>query len=695
LGLIAWAAAPGLAAGPLFVNGAGTPLHYATQPVSYSPDRGRLGRLDNATAIAFVASTFGVWQSVPTAAIAFADAGRLPVDVKVSNYTAFMDQCDGVSPVIFDDDGSITDDLLGVGARDTVLGFAGPECGDSEAGTITESIAVLNGRFIDGVSSTSNPETSLDDFAAVFLHEFGHFFNLDHSQVNKAEAFDGDASNDDAVPTMFPFLVNAAEASSLALDDQVSVSSLYPAPGFGTGGGTIRGRIARADGTGFQGAYVLARAVGDPRHVVVGVASGARFSPGSPGGTPPESLRGAYEIPGLPPGSYVIEVESIDGRFTGGSSVGPLDPPVGLPGPPERWNGSDEAATNPPDDPDDAVPVTVVAGGVVDGIDVILNEPVAPNDQCEAATPVTAIPFLDTEPATVATSAATDPEQACVPDGPSRNRASLWYLFTAPSAGRFVVETAASDYDTVLSAYTGSCDDLHAIGCSDDVASTVQSRLDLDLAAGAVLLVEVTAYHEAAPGTLRIAFHRGCVIGSGACDDGDPCTSGDGCVDGICLGPRATCDDANPCTADFCAADGACSHDALTSPCSDGDVCSIADACEASVCRSGARVDAAGLAAALSRPLPLSCGVERARVRHALARRIERAGARVARAGTRAGASRVRALRQARRLLAGLDRRARRLGRRGGACGDALAVRVGTARAQLECVANDFAADGS
>src|SRR5213075_534828 len=162
--------------------------------------------LDNATAIGFVASTFGVWQSVPTAAIAFADAGRLPVDVKVSNYTKFMDQCDGVSPVIFDDDGSVTDDLLGVGARDTVLGFAGPECGDSDAGTITESIAVLNGRFIDGVSSESNPETSLDDFAAVFLHEFGHFFNLDHSQVNKAEAFDGYPTNDDRVPTMFPFL---------------------------------------------------------------------------------------------------------------------------------------------------------------------------------------------------------------------------------------------------------------------------------------------------------------------------------------------------------------------------------------------------------------------------------------------------------------------------------------------------------
>src|SRR5262249_46180513 len=251
------------------------------------------------------------------------------------------------SPIIFDDDGSIIDDLLGVGARNAVLGLASPECGDADAGTITESLAILNGRFIDGVDSATNPELSVTDFGAVFLHEFGHFFNRDHSQLNLTEAFDGNPANDDVVPTMFPFLVNGAEAATLALDDVASVSTLYPSADFAAATGTIRGRIL-AGAVPFQGAYVIARSLADGRHVAVRVAWGARYAPDPPGGTPPESLRGLYEIAGLPPGEYTVEVQAIDQRFTGGWSVGPLDPPASLPGVPEFWNGANEGASDPP-----------------------------------------------------------------------------------------------------------------------------------------------------------------------------------------------------------------------------------------------------------------------------------------------------------------------------------------------------------
>ncbi len=47
-----------------------------------------------------------------------------------------------------------------------------------------------------------------------------------------------------------------------------------------------------------------------------------------------------------------------------------------------------------------------------------------------------------------------------------------------------------------------------------------------------------------------------------ACDDGDPCSSGDRCADGICLGDALDCDDDDPCTADSCS-DGVCQHDAV------------------------------------------------------------------------------------------------------------------------------------
>jgi hypothetical protein len=682
------------AAGVLLVSGSGEPARWIVAPVPYNPDRGRLGVLDNAAAIAFVASRFDVWQAVPSASIEFVNAGTLPVDVKANNYTAFLNQCDGRSPIIFDDDGSITDDLLGIGARNAILGFSSPECGDLAAGTITEALVVLNGRFIDGIDSANNPELSVEDYGAVFLHEFGHFFNLDHSQVGRAEAFDGIPTNDDVIPTMFPFLVSGAAAASLAIDDVASVSALYPTADFAATTGTIRGRILRADGRPFQGAYVIARSVTDPRRTAVGGASGARFMPAIDGGPPPPELEGAYELPGLPPGTYTVEVEAIDPRFTGGSSVGPLDPPVALPGVPEYWNGDDEAATNPPDDPDSAQAITVGPGTVPESIDIRLNEPVALNDDCADAIVVPRVPFVDTQAAIAATTAAGDPQQSCtLPDAPL-NGASVWYVFVAPSSGRYVIETAKSDYDTVLSAFTGTCGALDDVACSDDTATTVQSRLDLDLAAGARLVVEVTSYKDTVPRTLRIGFHFGCASDSGPCDDGDPCTSADVCADGICAGPIGTCDDANACTADTCTPIGACIHQAVPASCDDGDVCSISDACAAAACVGGTRIDAETLAATLDSALPIACGPERQRVRRALLHRFARASTQVTRAAqgaTQNAGKRQRAFRHARALLRGIDRTARRLGRRGNVqCGAALTARSSAAQAQLECIAADL-----
>jgi hypothetical protein len=257
------------------------------------------------------------------------------------NYDNFLGRCDGISPIIFDDDGSITDDLLGAGARNVILGFSSPECGDPNSAVITESVAVLNGRFVDGIDTAANPEVSSADFGAVFLHEFGHFFNLDHTQINLREAFDDSTSDNDAIATMFPILIDGAQQGSLALDDVASVSALYPAPDLASTTGSIHGRVLRKDGTGFQGAFVIARNLADPRHLAVGVVSGARFAPLEQGGPAPEALRGQYDIVGLPPGSYSLEIEQIDARFTGGSSVGPLDPPASFRG---RRNGG----TGPP-----------------------------------------------------------------------------------------------------------------------------------------------------------------------------------------------------------------------------------------------------------------------------------------------------------------------------------------------------------
>jgi hypothetical protein len=174
-------------------------------------------------------------------------------------------------------------------------------------------------------------------------------------------------------------------------------------------------------------------------------------------------------------------------------------------------------------------------------------------------------------------------------DGASTNLASVWYRLTAAAAGRVVVERGRR-LRHVLSAWSGPCDALQEVACNDDGPRVVQSRIDLDLVAGATVLVEATAFRNTMPRTLRIAFRRGCAAEGAPCDDGDPCSTGDVCADGICQGPTATCDDANPCTADVCGPAGECAHEAATVACDDGDVCTVGDVCAEASCRTGARV---------------------------------------------------------------------------------------------------------
>jgi len=73
----------------------------------------------------------------------------------------------------------------------------------------------------------------------------------------------------------------------------------------------------------------------------------------------------------------------------------------------------------------------------------------------------------------------------------------------------------------------------------------------------------------------------------GACEDGNPCTSEDTCVNGFCKGSGVTsCDDGDPCTADVCDAKQAngCVHEFNTAPCEDGDICTEGDQCSNGVC---------------------------------------------------------------------------------------------------------------
>ncbi len=68
------------------------------------------------------------------------------------------------------------------------------------------------------------------------------------------------------------------------------------------------------------------------------------------------------------------------------------------------------------------------------------------------------------------------------------------------------------------------------------------------------------------------------------CEDGDPCTDPDWCVEGQCVGQPKVCDDHNPCTQDFCTEAGLCDANPVPGSCDDGDACTGPDQCADGVC---------------------------------------------------------------------------------------------------------------
>ncbi len=376
--------APGMAlgGGPLAVTTDGVPVGWDTaNPVPYHTDQGGLGSLSNTDAVALVETLFARWADVPTATIAFNRAGTTTVDINASNFGPFLGPFGGAtSPtgqnvIVFDADGAIFDTLFGVGTQ--VLGFADPTFFSDGASTmqigdpvppgakIIEGLAFLNGKFIDGVDDpgSGNFEVPLATFEAVFVHEFGHFAGLDHTQIHGLRGLPESDSPFPTQPieTMFPFIFDETQATP-ERDDVVALSLLYPTATFAASTGRITGRVLASDGTPLSGINVIARNLADDSDAVSYV-SGATLV-----------ASGEFSLSGLTPGaSYRVEVQEVDAFNSGGSRVGPFSPPVILPGPPEFYNGAAESADPALDDPSAFTPLSAAAGATVSGIDIVLN----------------------------------------------------------------------------------------------------------------------------------------------------------------------------------------------------------------------------------------------------------------------------------------------------------------------------------
>lgn len=384
VGLLVLFSLPSYAGGPRYVAGSaffnsgtmGTPIVWSQGAITYYTDQGDLSPvLLHSAADSFVANAFTQWTTVPTAAVSATLGGQLAEDVSGSNVTVNSDGSismpSDILPaavatpvaVVYDQDGSVTDALLGEGAGSAAscfsnAAFGGPDNFSSDA-HIVHGLIVLNGNCLQSASQEADIEYRL-------VRVIGRVFGLDWSQTNinvltgkpaaTSADFTGFTIMHGSDPTFYtPISSCFPNASQPKMDDQAAISRLYPVTSQNiasfTGKQIFSSTTARIHGSVFftgtngnpaqpmQGVNVVARWVdpstGQPSKTFVAASvSGFLFSgnagnpatgfndasgtPFSQFGSTDSSVEGFFDLAGLQiPNSgtsaqYQLTVEPVD-----------------------------------------------------------------------------------------------------------------------------------------------------------------------------------------------------------------------------------------------------------------------------------------------------------------------------------------------------------------------------------------------
>ncbi len=115
-----------------------------------------------------------------------------------------------------------------------------------------------------------------------------------------------------------------------------------------------------------------------------------------------------------------------------------------------------------------------------------------PNDSCQSPAIIASSPYSDATYTGFATSSPDDPV-SCTG---AQDTNSVWYAITPVLSTICGVDTSQSEYDTVVSVYTGGCGALAQVACSDDFANPPdtgnRSLLTFNATAGVTYLIEVS-----------------------------------------------------------------------------------------------------------------------------------------------------------------------------------------------------------
>jgi hypothetical protein len=113
-------------------------------------------------------------------------------------------------------------------------------------------------------------------------------------------------------------------------------------------------------------------------------------------------------------------------------------------------------------------------------------------DSCQSPRIIGSLPFQDTFDTRLGTSSSDDPASC----SGSADTNTVWYSLTLAADTLCGLETTSSDYDTVVSVYSGGCGALTRVACSDDFGnppgSTNRSVLEFPATHGVTYLIEAS-----------------------------------------------------------------------------------------------------------------------------------------------------------------------------------------------------------
>lgn len=289
------------AGGPIQRVGTQATPHDTSRPMAWRLDGGELNiTFPRDRVKEIVREQFAAWDSVPGSNLRLVEGEDVPNDITdIAGIEAVL--ADGVAVIALDETGTIFEDF-GIDPNSTTIAFAAPFEVNRGDGKWDTMFAVIGGNSTTGSSDNA--------VATVVLHEIGHGVGLGHSVVNAHISNTPGATYEDfGRPSNFRhaevmhYLLLSNTTPVLKADD---ISGFLALHGDGITGnpasGKLSGRIFREDASaGYNGINVIARdRSGGVDTVWTNAASGLSFSE-----------EGYWEIPGLPPGQYSVEIIDI------------------------------------------------------------------------------------------------------------------------------------------------------------------------------------------------------------------------------------------------------------------------------------------------------------------------------------------------------------------------------------------------